>query len=90
MQITRLELRLAGFKNTIAQGTVEFNECLVVQVKLIKGDKGAFVKLGEARQGTDGKWYDSAYVKDEELRKKLTEEVIAKYNEVLTSSQISA
>jgi DNA-binding cell septation regulator SpoVG len=88
MNISRIELRLAGYKNTIAQGTIEFGGCLVVQFKLIKSEKGNFVKLGEAEQGKDGKWYSSAYITSESVRDQVNAEVVKKYNEVLKASML--
>ena len=88
MEITRTELRINRVRSTLARGTVEFNGALVVNFSLVKGDKGPFVKLGDSQQGADGKWYSSAYMTSDDLRKKVTETVIQKYNEVLSQSRL--
>lgn len=88
MQVTRVELRLSQFGSTVAQGTIEFNGALVVGFKLIKGEKGAFVKLGESNKGKDGKWYNSTYITNAEVREMINQEIIKKYNETLQGSQL--
>lgn len=83
MQITKVSLHLSGVNGVSAFGQVEFDNCLVVDFRLLEGKNGMFAKLGTSRKAADGKYYDSAYIKSEELREVVTNAIIEKYKNTL-------
>ncbi len=88
MKITDIRLRAVKSESELklkAYADVTFNGCFVVHgLKIIDGQKGMFVAM-PSRKMPDGEYKDIAHPITPELRKEITETVIAKYNEVMAS-----
>ena len=86
MIITDVRLRLVtGAEDELklkAYADVTFDEAFVVHgLKVIDGQKGMFVAM-PSRKMPDGEYKDIAHPIKPELRKEITDAVIAKFNEV--------
>lgn len=88
MKITDIRLRAVKSESELklkAYADVTFNGCFVVHgLKIIDGQKGMFVAM-PSRKMPDGEYKDIAHPITPELRKEITETVIAKYNEIMAS-----
>ncbi len=88
MKITDIRLRAVKSENEVklkAYADVTFNGCFVVHgLKIIDGQKGMFVAM-PSRKMPDGEYKDIAHPITPELRKDITDTVIAKYNEVIAT-----
>lgn len=88
MKITDIRLRAVNSENEVklkAYADVTFNGCFVVHgLKIIDGQKGMFVAM-PSRKMPDGEYKDIAHPITPELRKEITETVIARYNEVMAT-----
>lgn len=88
MKITDVRLRTVKGEDDAklkAYADVTFEGCFVVHgLKIIDGQKGMFVAM-PSRKMPDGEYKDIAHPITLDLRKAITETVIAKYNEVLKS-----
>ncbi len=86
MKITDIRLRAVKSENEVklkAYADVTFNSSFVVHgLKIIDGQKGMFVAM-PSRKMPDGEYKDIAHPITPELRKEITDTVIAKYNEVM-------
>lgn len=88
MKITDIRLRAVHSENEVklkAYADVTFNGCFVVHgLKIIDGQKGMFVAM-PSRKMPDGEYKDIAHPITPELRKAITDTVIARYNEVMAT-----
>ncbi len=88
MKITDVRLRLVkteGDAKLKAYADVTFEGCFVVHgLKVIDGQKGMFVAM-PSRKMPDGEYKDIAHPITLDVRKGITESVIAKYNEVIAA-----
>lgn len=88
MKITDIRLRAVKSENEVklkAYADVTFNGCFVVHgLKIIDGQKGMFVAM-PSRKMPDGEYKDVAHPITPELRKEITDTVIAKYNDVMAT-----
>lgn len=88
MKITDIRLRAVKSENEVklkAYADVTFDGSFVVHgLKIIDGQKGMFVAM-PSRKMPDGEYKDIAHPITLELRKEITDTVIAKYNEVMES-----
>ena len=88
MKITDIRLRAVKSENEVklkAYADVTFDGSFVVHgLKIIDGQKGMFVAM-PSRKMPDGENKDIAHPITPELRKEITDTVIAKYNEVMES-----
>ena len=78
MKITDVRLRAVKGENELklkAYADVTFDECFVID-----GQKGMFVAM-PSRKMPDGEYKDIVHPITPELRKEITDTVIAKYNE---------
>ncbi len=86
MKITDIRLRAVKSENEVklkAYADVTFNSSFVVHgLKIIDGQKGMFVAM-PSRKMPDGEYKDIAHPITPELRKEITDTVIAKYSEVI-------
>lgn len=91
MKITDIRLRAVKSENEVklkAYADVTFNGSFVVHgLKIIDGQKGMFVAM-PSRKMPDGEYKDIAHPITPELRKEITDTVIAKYNEVMASEGV--
>lgn len=91
MKITDIRLRAVKSENEVklkAYADVTFNGSFVVHgLKIIDGQKGMFVAM-PSRKMPDGEYKDIAHPITPELRKEITDTVIAKYNEVIASEGV--
>ena len=87
MRITDVRLRTVKNENELklkAYADVTFEECFVIHgLKVIDGQKGMFVAT-PSRKMPDGEYKDIAHPITPELRKDITDSVIAKYKEVMS------
>lgn len=87
MRITDVRLRTVKNENELklkAYADVTFEECFVIHgLKVIDGQKGMFVAM-PSRKMPDGEYKDIAHPITPELRKDITDSVIAKYKEVMS------
>ncbi|WP_448820274.1 septation regulator SpoVG [Cetobacterium sp.] len=87
MRITDVRLRTVKNENELklkAYVDVTFEECFVIHgLKVIDGQKGMFVAM-PSRKMPDGEYKDIAHPITPELRKDITDSVIAKYKEVMS------
>lgn len=87
MRITDVRLRTVKNENELklkAYADVTFEECFVIHgLKVIDGQKGMFVAM-PSRKMPDGEYKDIAHPITPELRKAITDAVIAKYHEVVS------
>lgn len=92
MKITDVRLRTVKNENEVklkAYADVTFEGCFVIHgLKVIDGQKGMFVAM-PSRKMPDGEYKDIAHPITPELRKEITDSVIAKYNEVVATEQES-
>lgn len=92
MKITDVRLRTVKNENEVklkAYADVTFEGCFVIHgLKVIDGQKGMFVAM-PSRKMPDGEYKDIAHPITPELRKEITDSVIAKYNEVIATEQES-
>lgn len=90
MKITDIRLRAVKSENEVklkAYADVTFNGCFVVHgLKIIDGQKGMFVAM-PSRKMPDGEYKDIAHPITPELRKEITDAVIAKYNDVMATGE---
>lgn len=88
MKITDIRLRAVKSENEVklkAYADVTFDGSFVVHgLKIIDGQKGMFVAM-PSRKMPDGEYKDIAHPITPELRKEITDTVIAKYTEVMES-----
>ena len=88
MKITDIRLRAVKSENEVklkSYADVTFDGSFVVHgLKIIDGQKGMFVAM-PSRKMPDGEYKDIAHPITPELRKEITDTVIAKYNEVMES-----
>lgn len=92
MIITDVRLRLVtGAEDELklkAYADVTFDEAFVVHgLKVIDGQKGMFVAM-PSRKMPDGEYKDIAHPIKPELRKEITDAVIAKFNEVEAMAEV--
>lgn len=87
MRITDVRLRTVKNENELklkAYADVTFEECFVIHgLKVIDGQKGMFVAM-PSRKMPDGEYKDITHPITPELRKDITDSVIAKYKEVMS------
>ena len=87
MRITDVRLRTVKNENELklkAYADVTFEECFVIHgLEVIDGQKGMFVAM-PSRKMPDGEYKDIAHPITPELRKDITDSVIAKYKEVMS------
>lgn len=92
MRITDVRLRTVKNENELklkAYADVTFEECFVIHgLKVIDGQKGMFVAM-PSRKMPDGEYKDIAHPITPELRKEITDSVIAKYNEMDFSEEVA-
>ena len=93
MIITDVRLRLVtGAEDELklkAYADVTFDEAFVVHgLKVIDGQKGMFVAM-PSRKMPDGEYKDIAHPIKPELRKEITDAVIAKFNEVEALAEVA-
>lgn len=85
MKITDVRLRAVKNENELklkSYADVTFDECFVIHgLKIIDGQKGMFVAM-PSRKMPDGEYKDIAHPITPELRKEITDSVIARYNEM--------
>ena len=91
MKITDVRLRMVkageGELKLKAYADVTFDESFVVHgLKVIDGQKGMFVAM-PSRKMPDGEYKDVAHPIKPELRKEITDAVIAKFHEVEASGE---
>ncbi|MCF2625587.1 septation regulator SpoVG [Fusobacterium perfoetens] len=88
MKITDIRLRAVKSENEVklkAYADVTFDGSFVVHgLKIIDGQKGMFVAM-PSRKMPDGEYKDIAHPITPELRKEITDTVIARYTEVMES-----
>lgn len=82
MKVTEVKIRLSkGSTKVKAFAVVTFDEIFEVHsFKVVDGEKGLFVGMPSQR-GQDGKWYNTVWINDENLKNEVTEKVLSKYNE---------
>ncbi|MDR3260157.1 MAG: septation regulator SpoVG [Fusobacteriaceae bacterium] len=89
MRITDVRLRTVKNEKELklkAYADITFEGCFVIHgLKIIDGRKGMFVAM-PSRKMPDGEYKDIAHPIVQELRKSITEIVIAKYHEILLAS----
>jgi len=92
MRITDVRLRAVKNENELklkAYADVTFEECFVIHgLKIIDGQKGMFVAM-PSRKMPDGEYKDIAHPITPELRKDITETVIAKYQELVETGDLA-
>ena len=88
MQITDVRVRKVakeGKMKAVVSITID-NEFVVHDIKVIEGEKGLFIAM-PSRKMTDGEYRDIAHPINSEMRAKLENAIIAKYNETLLSEE---
>lgn len=77
---TRVRLMEQDCGNLLAVASVTFDESFVVHdIKVIKGDKGLFIAMPSKRDG-EGKFKDIAHPINPDMRSKIQEAILDKYN----------
>lgn len=71
-------LRFEGDSKLKAFVDVSISGVVVKGFSVVDGSKGLFVSMPR-HQGKDGKWYDTVYPLTKELKKQLSEAVLAAY-----------
>lgn len=93
MKITDVRLRTVKNENELklkAYADVTFDECFVIHgLKIIDGQKGMFVAM-PSRKMPDEEYKDIVHPITPELRKDITDSVIAKYNEMGLEEEVVA
>lgn len=83
MEITEVRLTLREEPKLKAFANITFDDAFVVRgLKIIEGDKGLFVAM-PSKKGKDGVYRDIAHPVTNEMRKKIENAVLAKYEKVL-------
>lgn len=59
---------------------VSFGSIVVKGLRIVDGSNGLFVGMPR-HQGKDGKWYDTVYPANKELKQQINDLVLAAYNE---------
>lgn len=88
MQITDIRVRKITKEGKMkAVVSVTFDEIFVVHdIKVIEGEKGLFIAMPSRKAG-DGEYRDIAHPINSEMRDKLQNEILAKYEEAVIESQ---
>ena len=88
MQITDIRVRKITKEGKMkAVVSVTFDEIFVVHdIKVIEGEKGLFIAMPSRKAG-DGEYRDIAHPINSEMRDKLQNEILAKYEEAVIEVQ---
>lgn len=94
MKITGIKIRIVeNAKSIVAGGSVMFNDVLCVDLRVLSGKNGLYVKLGSSSKSGD-KWYDSAYITDKTFRELVHNQIITAYedklNQVVNTQEATA
>jgi stage V sporulation protein G len=83
MNITEIKLRKMDNDSKMkAIGSITLDDCFVVTgIKVIEGSKGLFISMPN-RKTPEGDYKDVCFPLSAEYRQYITDEVLAKYNEV--------
>jgi DNA-binding cell septation regulator SpoVG len=76
--------KLKAFASVDIAGKIELFGC-----KLMESDNGLWVAYVQ-RKGNDDKWYDNVRIKDEELKKAITDAYIQAYKKQISAPDIKA
>jgi len=76
--------KLKAFASVDIAGKVELFGC-----KLMESDNGLWVAYVQ-RKGNDEKWYDNVRIKDDELKKAITEAFVQAYKKQIGAPDIGA
>jgi len=83
MEITEVRLTLRDEPKLKAFANVTFDDAFVVRgIKIIEGDKGLFVAM-PSKKGKDGVYRDIAHPVTNDMRKRIENAVLAKYEKAL-------
>ncbi|MFH1956952.1 MAG: SpoVG family protein [bacterium] len=83
MKVTDVKIRMSkGSSKIKAFAVVTFDEILEVHsFKVVEGENGLFVGMPSQR-GQGDKFYNTVWIKDENFKNEVTEQVLGKYNEM--------
>ena len=79
IQVSRMH-RLDGESKLKAFADVSFGGIVVKGFSVVDGNKGLFVSMPR-HKGKDGKWYDTVFPSNKELKEELSRAVLAAYQE---------
>lgn len=78
-QVSRIH-RIDGDSKLKAFADVTFGGIVIEGLRVVEGKEGLFVGMPR-HQAKDGKWYDTIYPASKEIRQKLSDLVLAAYQE---------
>ncbi|HOY09018.1 MAG TPA: septation protein SpoVG family protein [Candidatus Omnitrophota bacterium] len=89
-----LQMRVAGKVRMIDKGRILkafvdicFNNVITVKsIRILDGKKGLFVSMPQHR-GRDGKWYDTIYCPNTQIRGEISEFILSAYRRNLDSDR---
>lgn len=81
MKLTRIDVyETNGSSNIKANVNITIDDKIVIKgFKVVSGKKGLFIS-NPSSKGSDGKYYDNAYVLDENTRKTLYNKILDEFN----------
>jgi stage V sporulation protein G len=89
MDLTDIRISLRGEEKLKAFVTMTFDDCFVVRgVKVIHGNRGLFVAM-PSRRKKDGEYQDIAHPIHRDMRERLEDEILARYQEALNNPQLA-
>jgi stage V sporulation protein G len=86
MEITQVRVFPVNEEKLKAFASIIFDDCFVVSdIKIIQGTQGLFISM-PSKKRKNGMFRDIAHPLNSEMRKKIEEQIIEKYKEVLAQS----
>ena len=86
MEITQVRVFPVDEEKLKAFVSVTFDDCFVVSdIKIIQGNNGLFISM-PSKKRRNGTFRDIAHPLNNETRRKIEEQVVAKYKEVIAES----
>jgi stage V sporulation protein G len=88
MEITQVRVFPVNEEKLKAFASIIFDDCFVVSdIKIIQGTQGLFISM-PSKKRKNGMFRDIAHPLNSEMRRRIEEQVIEKYREVLAESGI--
>jgi DNA-binding cell septation regulator SpoVG len=82
LRISEKEGKLKAFASVDIAGKIELFGC-----KLMESDNGMWVAYVQ-RKGNDEKWYDNVRIKDDDLKKAITDAFISAYKKQIGAPEV--
>jgi len=79
VEITNIDFREIKKGKVLAQARVELNDVLELSCLVVEGREGPFLSMPRVK-ANDGKYYNQAYIKDENNRFDIQDEAIRRFN----------